>query len=111
MANTDAADPNADLPSFLSERVQDLEARNAQLLDELRKAESERRFVEGELIRLQKEIKRLRVELDRLKTPPLIGTSSRTGASSCGRPPGRTSSCSPRTSSTARSSPSARASR
>jgi proteasome regulatory subunit len=73
MANTGApADPGAEVPSFLAERVQDLESRNAQLLDELRKAESERRFVEGELIRLQKEIKRLRVELDRLKTPPLI---------------------------------------
>src|SRR6267378_1731126 len=67
-----SSDPNAEIPSFLAERVQDLESRNAQLLDELRKAESERRFVEGELIRLQKEIKRLRVELDRLKTPPLI---------------------------------------
>ena len=58
--------------SIVADRIQTLEARNAQLLEELRRAESERRFVESELIRLQKEIKRLRVELDRLKTPPLI---------------------------------------
>jgi len=60
------------VPSIVADRIQTLEARNAQLLEELRRAESERRFVESELIRLQKEIKRLRVELDRLKTPPLI---------------------------------------
>ncbi len=60
------------IPSIVADRIQTLEARNAQLLEELRRAESERRFVESELIRLQKEIKRLRVELDRLKTPPLI---------------------------------------
>jgi proteasome regulatory subunit len=60
------------LPSIVADRIQTLESRNAQLLEELRRAESERRFVESELIRLQKEIKRLRVELDRLKTPPLI---------------------------------------
>src|SRR2546422_191414 len=40
-----SSDPNAEVPSFLAERVQDLESRNAQLLDELRKAESERRFM------------------------------------------------------------------
>lgn len=65
------------IPSIVADRIQTLEARNAQLLEELRRAESERRFVESELIRLQKEIKRLRVELDRLKTPPLIVGSVR----------------------------------
>ena len=41
MANTGVgADPSPEVPSFLSDRIQDLEARNAQLLDELRKAES-----------------------------------------------------------------------
>ena len=54
------------IPSIVADRIATLEARNAQLLEELRRAESERRFVESELIRLQKEIKRLRVELDRL---------------------------------------------
>jgi proteasome regulatory subunit len=71
----DAAEPEPveePIPSIVADRIQTLEARNAQLLEELRRAESERRFVESELIRLQKEIKRLRVELDRLKTPPLI---------------------------------------
>ena len=61
-----------ELSQFLTERIAVLENRNAQLMEEVRRAESERRYVENELIRLQKEIKRLRMELERLKTPPLI---------------------------------------
>ena len=62
----------AELSHYLTERIALLENRNAQLMEEVRRAESERRYVENELIRLQKEIKRLRMELERLKTPPLI---------------------------------------
>lgn len=58
--------------NYLSDRIAALESRNTQLMEEVRRAESERRYVENELIRLQKEIKRLRVELERLKAPPLI---------------------------------------
>jgi len=62
----------AELSHYLTERIALLENRNSQLMEEVRRAESERRYVENELIRLQKEIKRLRMELERLKTPPLI---------------------------------------
>ncbi len=62
----------AELSHYLTERISILENRNTQLMEEVRRAESERRYVENELIRLQKEIKRLRMELERLKTPPLI---------------------------------------
>lgn len=61
-----------ELSHYLTERIALLENRNSQLMEEVRRAESERRYVENELIRLQKEIKRLRMELERLKTPPLI---------------------------------------
>jgi proteasome regulatory subunit len=56
----------------VSEKIEELEARNNVLLEEARRIESEKEYMETELIRLQREIKRLRVELERLKRPPLI---------------------------------------
>jgi proteasome regulatory subunit len=56
----------------LSERIAVLEDRNDKLLENSKRVEGEKRFIETELIRLQKEIKRLKTELDRLKAPPLI---------------------------------------
>lgn len=58
--------------SQLAERIAHLEAVNNQLLEDSKKVEGEKRFIEAELIRLQKEIKRMKIELERLKTPPLI---------------------------------------
>ncbi|MEM2868983.1 MAG: proteasome-activating nucleotidase [Thermoplasmata archaeon] len=68
----EASDSGPDLSHYLADRISALESKNAQLMEDVRRAESERRYVENELLRLQKEIKRLRVELERLKTPPLI---------------------------------------
>jgi proteasome regulatory subunit len=68
----ETAESGADLSHYLADRISALESKNAQLVEDVRRAESERRYVENELLRLQKEIKRLRVELERLKTPPLI---------------------------------------
>ncbi|HTD80712.1 MAG TPA: proteasome-activating nucleotidase [Thermoplasmata archaeon] len=56
----------------LSERIAVLEDRNDKLLENSKRVEGEKRFIETELLRLQKEIKRLKTELDRLKAPPLI---------------------------------------
>ncbi|MFQ5838032.1 MAG: proteasome-activating nucleotidase [Thermoplasmata archaeon] len=56
----------------LSERIALLEQRNDRLIQNSRQAEGEKRFIESELIKLQREAKRLRTELDRLKSPPLI---------------------------------------
>jgi len=66
------SESGGDLSHYLADRISALESKNAQLMEDVRRAESERRYVENELLRLQKEIKRLRVELERLKTPPLI---------------------------------------
>jgi len=65
-------DEDKEMTQSLIERIAILENRNAQLMEEVRRAETERRYVENEMIRLQKEIRRLRTELERLKTPPLI---------------------------------------
>jgi proteasome regulatory subunit len=68
----ESAESGGDLSHYLADRISALESKNTQLVEDVRRAESERRYVENELLRLQKEIKRLRVELERLKTPPLI---------------------------------------
>jgi len=59
-------------PFDSKEKISLLELRNNQLLDELKKAEGDRRIIESELFRLQAELRRLKMELDRLKTPPMI---------------------------------------
>jgi proteasome regulatory subunit len=56
----------------LSERIALLEQRNDRLIQDSRQIEGQKRFIESELIKLQREAKRLRAELDRLKAPPLI---------------------------------------
>ncbi|MBX8632265.1 MAG: proteasome-activating nucleotidase [Thermoplasmata archaeon] len=49
-----------------------LEERNTQLMEQAKRVEGEKRFVQSELERLQREQRRLKNELDRLKAPPLI---------------------------------------
>ncbi len=56
----------------LRDKVRVLEDRNTRLMEEVRMAEGEKRYVESELFRLQKDVKRLRAEMERLKSPPLI---------------------------------------
>ncbi|HKZ63496.1 MAG TPA: proteasome-activating nucleotidase [Thermoplasmata archaeon] len=56
----------------MSERIAVLEDRNDRLAEVSRRIDGERKFVEAELLGLQKEVKRLKAELDRLKAPPLI---------------------------------------
>jgi proteasome regulatory subunit len=56
----------------LSERIALLEQKNDRLIQDSRHIEGQKRFIESELIKLQREAKRLRSELDRLKAPPLI---------------------------------------
>ena len=56
----------------LRDKIKILEDRNNRLMEDVRKAEGDKRYVESELFRLQKDIKRLRAEMERLKSPPLI---------------------------------------
>lgn len=58
--------------SELKAKIVTLEERNVRLMEDLQTAESEKRYSESELFRLQKDIARLRGELERLKSPPLI---------------------------------------
>jgi proteasome regulatory subunit len=59
------------------ERVNFLELRNTQLAEAIKRVESERHYMEAEILRLQREVKRLKTELDRLRYPPLIVGSVR----------------------------------
>ncbi len=59
------------------DRVNLLELRNSQLAEAIKRVESERHYMEAELLRLQREVKRLKTELDRLRYPPLIVGSVR----------------------------------
>ena len=59
------------------DRVNFLELRNTQLAEAIKRVESERHYMEAEILRLQREVKRLKAELDRLRYPPLIVGSVR----------------------------------
>jgi proteasome regulatory subunit len=59
------------------DRVNFLELRNNQLAEAIKRVESERHYMEAEILRLQRELKRLKTELDRLRYPPLIVGSVR----------------------------------
>jgi proteasome regulatory subunit len=67
--------PAATHESF--DRVNFLELRNTQLAEAIKRVESERHYMEAEILRLQREVKRLKTELDRLRYPPLIVGSVR----------------------------------
>lgn len=56
----------------LKAKIISLEERNVRLMEDLQKAETEKRYSESELFRLQKDLTRVRTELERLRSPPLI---------------------------------------
>lgn len=56
----------------LNEKIEVLETKNNEMINDLQKVESERRYIESELFRTQKELKRMKSELERMKSPPLI---------------------------------------
>lgn len=56
----------------LKAKIISLEERNVRLMEDLQNAESEKRYSESELFRLQKDLARIRTELERLKSPPLV---------------------------------------
>jgi proteasome regulatory subunit len=71
---------DSDVPSAPHEafdRLNFLELRNTQLAEAIKRVESERHYMEAEILRLQREVKRLKTELDRLRYPPLIVGSVR----------------------------------
>ncbi len=61
----------------LKAKIVTLAERNVRLMEDLQNAETEKRYSESELFRLQKDLSRLRNELERLKSPPLIVGSLR----------------------------------
>jgi proteasome regulatory subunit len=72
------SDPEAPAASHDAfDRVNFLELRNTQLAEAIKRVESERHYMEAEILRLQREVKRLKTELDRLRYPPLIVGSVR----------------------------------
>jgi proteasome regulatory subunit len=74
MSDSDAP-PAAAHDNF--DRLNFLELRNTQLAEAIKRVESERHYMEAEILRLQREVKRLKTELDRLRYPPLIVGSVR----------------------------------
>jgi proteasome regulatory subunit len=72
------SDPeSATAPHDAFDRLNFLELRNTQLAEAIKRVESERHYMEAEILRLQREVKRLKTELDRLRYPPLIVGSVR----------------------------------
>jgi proteasome regulatory subunit len=72
---SDSETPAAPHDAF--DRLNFLELRNTQLAEAIKRVESERHYMEAEILRLQREVKRLKTELDRLRYPPLIVGSVR----------------------------------
>ncbi len=72
---SDSEAPSAPHETF--DRLNFLELRNTQLAEAIKRVESERHYMEAEILRLQREVKRLKTELDRLRYPPLIVGSVR----------------------------------
>jgi proteasome regulatory subunit len=72
---SDSDVPTAPHETF--DRLNFLELRNTQLAEAIKRVESERHYMEAEILRLQREVKRLKTELDRLRYPPLIVGSVR----------------------------------
>ncbi len=60
------------LKKEISEKIAILEEERIRYLEDAKRVEGEKRFVENELIRLQKEVRVLKAELERLKQPPMI---------------------------------------
>jgi proteasome regulatory subunit len=71
------SEPPASASHDAFDRVNFLELRNTQLAEAIKRVESERHYMEAEILRLQREVKRLKTELDRLRYPPLIVGSVR----------------------------------
>ena len=72
------SEPEAPTPEHDTfDRLNFLELRNTQLAEAIKRVESERHYMEAEILRLQREVKRLKTELDRLRYPPLIVGSVR----------------------------------
>jgi len=72
------SEPEAPAPEHDAfDRLNFLELRNTQLAEAIKRVESERHYMEAEILRLQREVKRLKTELDRLRYPPLIVGSVR----------------------------------
>ena len=75
---TTMSEPEAPAPQHDAfDRLNFLELRNTQLAEAIKRVESERHYMEAEILRLQREVKRLKTELDRLRYPPLIVGSVR----------------------------------
>ena len=72
MGSTKKEGHQEELASELKDKIVSLEEKNAKLMEDLRTAESDKRYSEGELFRLNKDLSRLRAEMERLKSPPLI---------------------------------------
>ncbi len=67
------SEPDSSAPAHDAfDRVTFLELRNTQLAEAIKRVESERHYMESEILRLQREVKRMKTELDRLRYPPLI---------------------------------------
>jgi proteasome regulatory subunit len=57
---------------YLLERVTNMETRNMELREQLRQAESDKRYIETQKIRFEREVRKLKSEIEQLRSPPLV---------------------------------------
>jgi proteasome regulatory subunit len=70
--DTDSQDLEAELEEELNDSDEDVEIERNPWKEAAIRAESQRRYIENELMKLQKEVRRLYSEIKKLKAPPLI---------------------------------------
>ena len=90
MSNDETIMDRQDIDTGLTDEVSELKAkivtledRNVRLVEDLRNAENEKRYAEGELFRLQKDLARIRGEMERLKVHVLYNGFERDGIFAC----------------------------
>ncbi|MGC9434694.1 MAG: proteasome-activating nucleotidase [Methanomicrobiales archaeon] len=61
-----------EISQYILDKIKYLEGRNAELREQARQMEAEKRYAETQKIRYEREVRKLKSELERLRTPPLI---------------------------------------
>ncbi|MHC1626922.1 MAG: proteasome-activating nucleotidase [Methanoculleaceae archaeon] len=60
------------ISQYILDKIKYLEGRNAELREQARQLEAEKRYAETQKIRYEREVRKLRSELEQLRSPPLI---------------------------------------
>ncbi|MDD1677185.1 MAG: proteasome-activating nucleotidase [Methanomicrobiales archaeon] len=70
--NTSDSPGDEEICKYLLEKISSIESRNAELREQLRQFEAEKRYMETQKIRFERELRKLKSEIEQLRSPPLV---------------------------------------